>query len=110
MKVACLIFALAAPLVAATPIDAPVLVALTDPSQDPDSLVGRTVPLDLSLEKRAVKPAATPADYPTVALNHHNYHRGNHSVRGVAWDSSLASYAADVAATCVFAHNLFVSF
>ncbi|KAL1901081.1 hypothetical protein Sste5346_002148 [Sporothrix stenoceras] len=48
---------------------------------------------------------SAPTDYATVAVNAHNLHRLNHSAPAVSWNADLASYAATVAATCVFAHD-----
>ncbi|CAK7236241.1 hypothetical protein SCUCBS95973_009541 [Sporothrix curviconia] len=47
-----------------------------------------------------------PTDFASTAVYHHNLHRSNHSAPAVSWNSDLASYAATVAATCVFAHDL----
>ncbi|KJR86124.1 SCP-like extracellular protein [Sporothrix schenckii 1099-18] len=47
-----------------------------------------------------------PSDFGSTAVYHHNLHRSNHSAPAVSWNSDLASYAATVAATCVFAHDL----
>lgn len=49
---------------------------------------------------------ATPTDFSSTAVYHHNIHRANHSAPDASWNSDLASYAATVAATCVFAHDL----
>jgi len=49
---------------------------------------------------------ASPTDYSSTAVYHHNIHRSNHSASAVTYNDTLASYAATVAASCVFAHNL----
>ena len=38
-------------------------------------------------------------------MNHHNYHRANHTAPDVTWNSTLASIAKDIAASCTYAHN-----
>jgi len=50
---------------------------------------------------------AAPAsnDYSGIAVNQHNLHRANHSSPDLAWDEGLAKSAADIAASCVYAHN-----
>jgi hypothetical protein len=50
--------------------------------------------------------AALPSDYPSTVLFHHNLHRANHSAPAQSYDNTLASYAASVAASCTFAHNI----
>jgi uncharacterized protein YkwD len=52
--------------------------------------------------------AAVPSDYAGVALYHHNAHRANHSATTATYDATLAGYAAQVAASCKFAHDLYV--
>lgn len=51
-------------------------------------------------------PAASPTDFQSTALYHHNVHRANNSVSDLTWDSTMAEYAATVAASCVYAHDL----
>lgn len=51
--------------------------------------------------------AASPTDYESTALYHHNQHRANHSANALAWDSTLAGYAAITAAKCIFAHDMY---
>ncbi|ELR01803.1 hypothetical protein VC83_04955 [Pseudogymnoascus destructans] len=52
--------------------------------------------------------AAPPAgsDYKSAVLFHHNVHRTNHSAPALTYDDTLAGYAADVARTCVFKHDI----
>ncbi|EFX02006.1 scp-like extracellular protein [Grosmannia clavigera kw1407] len=54
----------------------------------------------------AAAATASSDDFQTTAVYHHNIHRANHSAPDLSWNSDLASYAATVAATCVFAHDL----
>ncbi len=51
-----------------------------------------------------------PSDYASTAVYHHNIHRANHSAPDVTWDDTLAGYALATAQTCVFAHDMYVSF
>lgn len=59
---------------------------------------------------RTTAPASTGAapasgSYADIAVYHHNLHRTNHTAPAIAWDADLAKSAADIAATCVYAHN-----
>ena len=51
-------------------------------------------------------PAATPSDLASTAVYHHNIHRTNNSAPAMTWGSTYAGYAATVAASCKFAHDL----
>jgi len=51
-------------------------------------------------------PASTPTDYISAAIDHHNYHRANHSASDISWSDDLAASALIVANTCVFAHKM----
>lgn len=44
--------------------------------------------------------------YKSLALQHHNIHRANHSADALEWDETLASYAEQTAKTCVWGHDL----
>ncbi|KAL3427313.1 SCP-like extracellular protein [Phlyctema vagabunda] len=65
-------------------------------------------PRDIDDETYApeIEARAVPADYVPTVLKYHNAHRSNHSARSLTYDNKLASYAATVAASCKFAHNL----
>jgi len=47
-----------------------------------------------------------PTTYEEIVVYHHNIHRANHSADAITWSDSLASSAAEVAASCVYAHNV----
>lgn len=49
---------------------------------------------------------ASPTDYISTALYHHNKHRANHSSPALTWDDTLASYSLATAKKCVFAHDM----
>ncbi|KAK6859383.1 hypothetical protein PG990_013366 [Apiospora arundinis] len=63
-------------------------------------------------------PAPVASDYPTpnrpvsannmqtAAVNSHNMHRSNHSAPEAQWNSRIAGYAANTAATCKYAHDM----
>lgn len=51
-------------------------------------------------------PAASPTDLASTAVYHHNIHRANNSAPAMTWGSTYAGYAATVAASCKFAHDL----
>ena len=41
-------------------------------------------------------------------LNQHNLHRANHSASPLTWDTNMANIAAQIASSCVYAHNTYV--
>ena len=45
------------------------------------------------------------SDYNQGILDSHNIHRSNASVPSLSWDDNMASIAAQIAASCVYAHN-----
>ncbi|OTA62688.1 PR-1-like protein [Hypoxylon sp. EC38] len=51
-------------------------------------------------------PPASSNDFISIAVQHHNEHRANHSVSEVAWSDKLAGYAAITAATCKMQHDM----
>lgn len=51
-------------------------------------------------------PAAKPSDLASTAVYHHNIHRTNNSAPAMSWGDAYAGYAATVAASCKFAHDL----
>ncbi|KAI3394763.1 hypothetical protein diail_2232 [Diaporthe ilicicola] len=57
---------------------------------------------------QAAAPAApaAPSDLASTAVYHHNVHRANNSAPAMTWGSSYAGYAATVAKSCKFAHDL----
>lgn len=50
--------------------------------------------------------AAATSSFADMAVYHHNIHRTNHSASAISYDDTYAGYAATVAASCVFAHDL----
>ncbi|RYP45391.1 hypothetical protein DL768_008249 [Monosporascus sp. mg162] len=66
-------------------------------------------------EEASVTPTSVTASQPTApvdddfegnAIYHHNLHRANHSSPEMQWDSEIAGYASNTAASCVFAHDM----
>ncbi|KAK0725816.1 CAP domain-containing protein [Lasiosphaeris hirsuta] len=55
-------------------------------------------------EAPATAPAGT--DYESIALQHHNSHRFNHSAGALSWGGSYADYALTTAKSCKFEHDL----
>jgi Cysteine-rich secretory protein family len=51
-------------------------------------------------------PAAT--DYISTGLYYHNMHRRNHSAPMITWNPTQAAIAAEIASSCIFAHNMSV--
>lgn len=45
-------------------------------------------------------------DYQKTVIDRHDLHRKNHSAAALAWDDTLAQYAANTANSCVFAHDM----
>ncbi|KAK3372157.1 CAP domain-containing protein [Podospora didyma] len=56
--------------------------------------------------QEAAAQAPSGDDYQSTALYHHNVHRANHSVPAVTWSQTYADYAATVAKSCDFKHDL----
>ncbi|KAI5244000.1 PR-1-like protein [Aureobasidium subglaciale] len=57
-----------------------------------------------STQKSSAAPAKA-TTYQQRVLVSHNVHRANHSASNLIWDNALASTAAKIASTCVYAHN-----
>ncbi|KAE9365386.1 PR-1-like protein [Stipitochalara longipes BDJ] len=94
---------------------APVVVAPTTYIQAPAAPVPTTTKAAAVQEPAptvaapAPPPPATPTDYISAAVDHHNYHRANHSASDISWSDDLAASALIVAKSCVFAHNMGVN-
>jgi len=85
--------------------------AVAAPALAPQSPAGEVDPVGVLAPSAPVGvdgfAAATFADgtFKKTVLKHHNVHRSNHSSPDIAWGANMAKYAAEVAATCVWAHN-----
>ncbi|KAL1908937.1 hypothetical protein Sste5344_005294 [Sporothrix stenoceras] len=108
-----------APTTSSTP--QPQVITITEGANSPAAAATTAAPAVVApqaaqapaeVESSSPAPAATtaassaPSDFGSTAVYHHNLHRSNHSAPAVSWDSDLADYAATVAASCVFAHDL----
>ncbi|KAI5240763.1 hypothetical protein E4T43_05846 [Aureobasidium subglaciale] len=60
----------------------------------------------LQASSTVAAPAGKATTYQQRVVDHHNVHRSNHSAPALAWDAALASTAAKIAATCVYAHSM----
>ena len=49
---------------------------------------------------------SVPTSYSEITVYHHNIHRSNHSAPTIEWSDDLASSAATIADSCVYAHNV----
>lgn len=49
--------------------------------------------------------AAAPDSYSQAILDQHNNHRNNASAPALSWSTDMANIAAQIAASCVYAHN-----
>lgn len=49
--------------------------------------------------------AAAPDSYSQAILDQHNNHRSNSSAPALSWSTDMANIAAQIAASCVYAHN-----
>ncbi|KAK3366368.1 CAP domain-containing protein [Podospora didyma] len=88
--------------------DAPAaLVSAPAPEKTPEP---KSEPSPVAAEAPKVAEAADVTlsgdDYQGTALYHHNVHRANHSAPAVTWGQTYADFAATVAKSCRFAHDL----
>lgn len=98
---------------ASSPTDSPIVVTTVAPdstTEAPTTPVVETTDVDSTPvappASSTQQDQANPTDYISSAIYHHNIHRLNHSAPAVEWSDTYASYAAQTAATCVFAHDL----
>lgn len=66
-------------------------------------------PVETSSAPAASQPTSsggTASTYQQAVVDHHNYHRANHSSPAIAWDQGLADTAMSIAKTCVYAHKM----
>jgi uncharacterized protein YkwD len=80
------------------------------PSAEPTTVVAASSSAAPAASTEASSTIAAPAGKATTyqqrVVDHHNVHRANHSAPALQWDSQLASTAAKIAATCVYAHSM----
>ncbi|RYP74069.1 hypothetical protein DL771_003258 [Monosporascus sp. 5C6A] len=92
------------------------VVTVVEPPAEPSTkepeptVVAPTTKEETSVPTSSVAPSQPTApaddDFEGIALYHHNVHRANHSCPDAQWDSEIAGYASNTAATCVFAHDM----
>lgn len=94
-----------------TPTPQPVVVQTTPEAVAPVAVAASTqvavapAPVVETTEQAAPAPSPVGNDYNSAVLYHHNAHRANHTASDLTYDDTLASYAAEVASKCVFAHD-----
>lgn len=76
------------------------------PTSSSTDLVKVAVAETSSSSTSSAATAASTSSFADMALYHHNIHRTNHSAPTISYDDTYAGYAATVAASCVFAHDL----
>ncbi|TVY32083.1 putative pathogenesis-related protein [Lachnellula occidentalis] len=92
----------------ATTSAAPTTVVSSTSVAAPSSVVtpSSVVPVVASVaSSSSAAPASSPTDYASTAVFQHNQHRSNHSASDVAWNTTLAGFAATSAAKCIFKHD-----
>ena len=104
-----------APTTSTTPPPAPTTTTEAAPvettTQAPVEVAATTSAVEVAaaVSSTAAAASSTPASSDTLAgtgVDNHNTCRSSHSAENVAWNETLASYAAKTAATCVFAHDM----
>ncbi|RYP41959.1 hypothetical protein DL767_000590 [Monosporascus sp. MG133] len=91
------------------------VVTVVEPPAEPSTKEPEPTVVDPTTKEPSVPPTSVAAPQPTApadddfegnAIYHHNLHRANHSSPEVEWDSEIAGYASNTAATCFFAHDM----
>ncbi|KAI1442785.1 PR-1-like protein [Annulohypoxylon stygium] len=83
-----------------------VVVVTETPSAIPSTTALPVVQAPSSSQAAETSSAPSGTDFVSVAVEHHNIHRSNHSAPEVGWSDELAGYASNTAATCKFAHDM----
>lgn len=86
-----------------------VVVVTETPSAIPSTTALPVVQAPSSSQAAETSSAPSGTDFVSVAVEHHNIHRSNHSAPEVGWSDELAGYASNTAATCKFAHDMYVN-
>jgi uncharacterized protein YkwD len=76
----------------------------TKPATTSSKKVSSTSKTSSTAKSSSAAPAKA-TTYQQRVLVSHNVHRANHSASNLVWDNGLASTAAKIASTCVYAHN-----
>jgi hypothetical protein len=78
---------------------------LTISSQSAAATTTQTAESQPTSQPPSPAPTSISSDYQQGILDSHNIHRANHSVSNLVWSDNMASIAASIAASCVYAHN-----
>lgn len=99
-----------------TPVETPVVTVTVAPTTTPQAAkaaaeVQVTTSSSAAAEVQSTSSsssaaAASPTSFADIAVYQHNIHRANHSAPDVTYGDTYAGYAATVAASCKFAHDL----
>ncbi|KAK2600785.1 hypothetical protein N8I77_010293 [Diaporthe amygdali] len=86
----------------------PVVTVTIDPAELAPTPTSTSTSVAVATPSAATQAAASaaPSDLASTAVYHHNIHRTNNSAPAMTWGSSYAGYAATVAKSCKFAHDL----
>lgn len=86
----------------------PVVTVTVDPAELAPTPTSTSTSVAVATPSAATQAAASaaPSDLASTAVYHHNIHRTNNSAPAMTWGSSYAGYAATVAKSCKFAHDL----
>lgn len=88
--------------------ESPVVVASSSVASVQSSSVVATASTVPSSASGTCPDASSATDYISTVLYHHNIHRCNHSAPALTYNEEIAGYAATLAATCNFHHDLSV--
>ncbi|GAM86173.1 hypothetical protein ANO11243_041840 [Dothideomycetidae sp. 11243] len=78
----------------------------TTPKTIPKASITTTAKAATKTSAKPTSSGGTASTYQQAVVDHHNYHRANHSSPAIAWDQGLADTAMSIAKTCVYAHKM----
>jgi uncharacterized protein YkwD len=84
--------------------EAPAAPAWTPSAEAPPAPAPETTWSSAAPAASSAAPSA-PDSYSQAILDQHNNHRANSSAPALSWSDDMASIAAQIAASCVYAHN-----
>lgn len=86
-----------------------VVIVTVTPEAEPTTTTQKQEPTTVDTPAQATNQVPAEGDsFQSEALYHHNIHRSNHSSPAVSWNPEIAGYAGNTAATCKFAHDMYV--
>jgi uncharacterized protein YkwD len=74
-------------------------------TQEPTNLASGTEEPSISTNEPLPATPSSPDSYAQSILDQHNIHRANCSALPLTWSSDLAEIAAQIASSCIYAHN-----